>query len=129
MRKALITALVISASACTASAQDQKTDAPANIAVLKDQKSYEAKQAQDWQNTLVTELKLTDDQVKKITDLNKAFGDRRMAIEKNAELTDEAKAERKAALKKAQDAQFMKLLNGDQQAKYKELVEAKTKGS
>jgi hypothetical protein len=129
MRKTLLTALVISASVCTAFAQDQKTDASANVAVVKeaDQKSNQVKQAQDWQNLLVTELKLTDEQVKKITELNKAFGDRRVAIEKNTDLSDEAKAERKTALLKAKEAQFTQLLTAEQQTKYKELVEAKTK--
>jgi len=128
MRKVLFTALIISASVCTAFAQGQKTDASANAPVVKetDQKSYEAKQAQDWQNLLAKELKLTDEQVNKIAALNKAFGDRGLAIENNAELSNEVKAERKAALKKAQEAQFMQLLTADQQARYKELVAAKT---
>jgi hypothetical protein len=131
MKKAFVTALVIAASVCTAFAQDQKADAPGNVVVVKesDQKSYEAKQAQDWQNLLVTELKLTDEQMKKIAEMDKAFGDRRMAISKNTELTDEVKAERKEALLKARDKQFLQLLTADQQAKYKELVDAKTKGS
>ena len=94
-----------------------------------EQKSDVAKQAQNWQNLLVTELKLTDEQVKKIADMDKAFGDRRVAITKNTELTDEEKTERKAALLKARDRQFLQLLTPDQQARYKELVEAKTTGS
>ena len=131
MKKTFFTALVIAASVCTAFAQDQKTEAPGNVAVVKlsDQKSNEAKQAQDWQNLLVTELKLTDEQVKKIAEMDKAFGERRVAITNNTELTDEVKAERKEALLKARDKQFLLLLTADQQAKYKELVDAKTKGS
>jgi len=128
MKKTLLTALIISASACAAFAQGQKADAPANAVVKEtDQQSYQAKQAQDWQNLLVTELKLTDEQVKKIDAMNKAFGDRRVAIEKNTELTDEAKAERKTALLKAKETQFMQLLTPEQQTKYKELVEARNK--
>src|SRR4051812_3776986 len=131
MKKTFVTALVITASVCTAFAQDQKADAAANVTVVKesDQKSYEAKQAMDWQNLLVTELKLTDEQMKKIAEMDKAFGERRVAISKNTELTDEVKAERKEALLKARDKQFLQLLTADQQVKYKELVDAKTKGS
>ena len=105
MKKTFVTALVIAASVCTAFAQDQKADAPGNVAVVKqsDQKSNEAKQGQDWQNLLVTELKLTDEQLKKIAEMDKAFGERRVAITNNTELTDEAKAERKEALLKARD--------------------------
>jgi Spy/CpxP family protein refolding chaperone len=128
MKKTFLTALIICASVCTAFAQDQKATTASDATVTKetDQKTMDAKKAQEWQN-LVTELKLTDEQVTKIAEMNKAFGERRKAIENNADLTDEAKAERKAALKKAQEAQFTRLLTPEQQAKYKELMEAKNK--
>jgi Spy/CpxP family protein refolding chaperone len=128
MKRMLLTAVVIAASVCTAFAQEQKTNtSTVPIAKETEQKTWEPKQAQEWQNLLVTELKLTDEQQKKIADLNKAFGERRKAIENNADLTDEAKAERKAMLKKAQEAQFNKILTPEQQARYKELVEARSK--
>jgi Spy/CpxP family protein refolding chaperone len=127
MKKALLTALIISASVCTAFSQTTKTQVSTDVAVAKgtDKKSTEVKQAQEWQALLVTELKLTDEQQKKITELNKAFGEREKSIENNAELTNEAKAERKTMLKKAQETQFLKLLTPEQQARYKELVEKK----
>ncbi len=128
MKRTLLTALVMAASVCTVFAQDQKATAPvAAPAAQPGQKTAAIKQAQDWQDQLVTELKLTDDQQKKIADLNKAFGERRKAIENNAELTDEAKAERKAMLRKALETQFLQLLTTEQQARYKELLEAKNK--
>jgi Spy/CpxP family protein refolding chaperone len=127
MKKALLTALIISASVCTAFSQTSKTQVSPDVAVAKgaDKKSTEVKQAQEWQALLVTELKLTDEQQKKIAELNKAFGEREKSIENNAELTNEAKAERKTMLKKAQETQFLKLLTPEQQARYKELVEKK----
>jgi Spy/CpxP family protein refolding chaperone len=127
MKKTLFTALVVAASVCTTFAQDQKTTPPADAPVAKqaDAKSPEVKQAEEWQNLLVTELKLTDEQQKKIAELNKAFGERKQAIESNTTLTDEAKAERKAMMKKAQETQFLKILTPEQQARYKELVEAR----
>ena len=129
MKKTLLTALVIFSSVCAAFAQSPKEATTSNattVANETDQKSAEVKQTREWQDMLVTELKLTDEQKKKIADLNKAFGERREAIENNASLTDEAKTERKTALKKAQDAQFTRLLTPEQQVKYKELVETKT---
>jgi Spy/CpxP family protein refolding chaperone len=131
MKKTLLTALIISASVSTTFAQDQKQVVSTDITVVKDadQKSPEVKRAQDWQNTLATELKLTDEQSKKIAELDKAFGERRQAIHNNAILNDEAKKERKMALLKAKEAQFAKLLTPEQQARYKELVAAKTEAA
>lgn len=126
MKKTLLTALVIFASVCVASAQDQKATATSTVpaATEADQKTPEVK-AREWQKLVETELKLTEEQMTKIAELNKAFGERRKAIENNPDLTAEAKIERKAALKKAWDAQFVKLLTPEQQARYKELLEAK----
>jgi hypothetical protein len=128
MKRTLLTILVMGASFCTAFSQNTKTETTAEAPVKETtQKTATVKQTQDWQNTLVTELKLSDEQVKKIADLNKAFGEREKAIENNANLSDEAKQERKTALKKAQEAQFVKLLTEEQQAKYKELLESKAR--
>ena len=127
MKKTLLTAVIISASVSATFAQDQKqvlsSDAP--VAVAAEQKSPEMKRGQDWQSTLVTELKLTDEQSRKIAELDRAFGERRQAIHNNAELSDEMKQERKMALLKAKEAQFSKLLTADQLTRYKELVAAK----
>jgi Spy/CpxP family protein refolding chaperone len=127
MKRTLLTALIIFVSVCTCFSQTTKTQVSAETPVTKeaDQKSTEVKKAQEWQALLVTELKLTDEQVKKIADLNKAFAERGQAIDNNTTLSDEAKIERKAMMKKAQEAQFLKLLTPEQQARYKELVEGK----
>ena len=129
MKKTFLTALVIAASVCTAIAQDQKTTTSSEAPVVKesDQKAEMAKQAKEWQELIVTELKLTDEQKQKIAEMDKAFGERRKAIHNNEELTDEAKAERKAALLKAREAQFVKLLTPEQQARYTELLAARGK--
>jgi Spy/CpxP family protein refolding chaperone len=126
MKKILLTALVITASVCVASAQAPKATTTSDATVVKeaDQKVTDTKQAQEWQ-TLVTELKLTDEQQKKIADLNKAFSERRQSVENNTTVSEEAKNERKAAMKKAQEAQFLQILTPEQQARYKELVLAK----
>lgn len=128
MKKTLFTAIVMCASVFAVSAQDQKTTATANAPVVAkevDQKAMQAKKAQEWNELLRTELKLTDEQVTKIADLNKAFGERRQAIHNNTTLTEETKSEKKMALKKAWDAQFLNILTPEQQVRYKELLEAK----
>jgi Spy/CpxP family protein refolding chaperone len=129
MKKTLLTALVIAASVCTAIAQDHKTTTSSDAPVVKeaDQKAAQAKKAQEWQELLKTELKLTEEQQTKIAELNKAFSERRQAIHNNTTLNDEAKTEKKMALKKAWDTQFLQILTPEQQVRYKELVEAKGK--
>ena len=130
MKRTFLTALIIGALVCTAVAQDHKvvatsTDAP--VAKEADKKADATKAAKEWQDLLNTELKLTDEQKQKIADMDKAFGERRQAIHNNPELSDETKKERKVALLKAREAQFLKLLTPEQQARYNELVAAKHK--
>jgi Spy/CpxP family protein refolding chaperone len=126
MKKTFLTALVICASVYAAFAQDKKANTSTDAPVVKeaDQKSPEVK-AQEWQKLLETELKLTDEQKTKIAEMNKAFGERAQSIANSPDLTAEAKAERTAKLNQAKEAQFTKLLTAEQQAKYKELLEAK----
>ena len=127
MKRTLLTALVVCASLFAATAQDQKATASSPVAVEKetDQKAIQAKKAQEWNDMLKTELKLTEEHVTKIAELNNAFGERRKAIHNNAELTDEVKNEKKMALKKAWDTQFLNILTPEQQVKYKELLQSK----
>ena len=134
MKKIMLSAVIIAASVCAANAQDQKSTQQADQKTTQpqvvkevDQKSYQAKQAQDWENALKTELKLTDEQSTKIAILNKDFSDRKDAIQKDATLTDDAKKEKKEALKKEREVKFTEVLTPEQQAKYKLLVEAKMK--
>ncbi len=129
MKRTLLTALVFCASVCAVSAQDQKATTTSNPAIEKeaDQKAVQAKKAQEWNDLLKTELKLTEEQQTKIAELSRAFGERRQAIHNNTTLTDEAKTEKKMALKKAWDTQFLNILTPEQQARYKELVATKNK--
>ena len=92
-----------------------------------DQKSYEAKQASEWENRLKTELKLTDEQLTKIAIVNKDFTDKKEAILKDATLTDDARKEKKEALKKEKETKFFEILTPEQQMKYKQMTEEKMK--
>lgn len=129
MKKIFLTALVVFASVCVATAQDQKVTTSAEAPAVKttEQKAEAAKAAKEWQDLLVAELKLTDEQKQKIAEMDKAFGERRKAIHNNPDLTDEVKKEKKMALMKARDAQFAKLLTPEQQVRYNELLASKGK--
>lgn len=128
MKKIMLFAVIASASVCTAYAQDQKTNqTPPQTVKEVDQKSYEAKQADDWDNLLKTELKLTDEQSTKIAVVNNEFSQKKQAIENDASLSDDAKKEKKEALKKDKEAKFTEVLTPEQQTKYKQLVDAKMK--
>ena len=126
MKKIFLSAVIISASVCVAYGQEQKTQQGPQQ-VVKDEKAYQAKQAQDWDNLLKTELKLTDEQVTKIAAINKEFTEKKDAILKDANLTDEVKKEKKTALKKDKEAKISEVLTPEQQNRYKELVDAKMK--
>ena len=126
MKKILLFALIISASVCAVHAQEQKLQKD-QVVKETDQKSYEAKQAQEWDNLLKTELKLTDDQVNKLAAANKEFTEKKEAMLKDASLTDEARKEKKAALKKDKEAKITEILTPEQQVRYKQMVEAKMK--
>ena len=134
MKKILLSAVIVSASVCAVHAQDQK-NAPqpdqkaTQPQVVKevDQKSYAAKQAQDWDNLVKTELKLTEEQATKIAVINKDFSEKKDALLKDASLSEDAKKEKKEALKKDKEAKFIEVLTTEQQTKYTQLVEAKMK--
>jgi hypothetical protein len=130
MKKILLSVVILSASV-VAYSQDQKTTEPQpqpQTQVIKetDQKSYEAKQA-EWDNLLKAELKLTEEQVTKIAVIKKEFTDKKEALMKDANLTDEARKEKKMALKKEKEAKFLEVLTTEQQTKYKQLLEAEAK--
>ncbi len=127
MKKVLFTAFIVSASIGAAIAQDQKGVASASTTASKESapKSPEAQRAQEWQNLVATELKLTDDQKKKIAEMDQAFGERRKAIVSNTEIEGPAKREKIMALYKEKEEQFNQLLTAEQQTKYKALVEAR----
>ena len=128
MKKILLSAAIVSASVCAAYAQDQKTTQQAPPVVKQnDQKAQQAKQAQEWENLLKTELNLTEDQQAKLAAINKDFNSKKEVILNDPTLSDEAKKEKKMALKKDKEAKTMEVLNPEQQVKYKQLVEEKMK--
>jgi Spy/CpxP family protein refolding chaperone len=134
MKKIMLSAVIISASVCAAYAQDQKTTpqadqktTPPQVVKEVDQKSYQAKQQQDWENLLKAELKLTDEQSTKIAAINKDFSEKKEAILKDATLSDDAKKEKKEALKKDKQAKIAEVLTPEQQTKYQQLMETKMK--
>jgi len=128
MKKILLSAAIVSASVCAAYAQDQKTTQQAPPVVKQnDQKAHQAKQAQEWENLLKTELNLTEEQQAKLAAINKDFNSKKEVILNDPTLSDDAKKEKKMALKKDKEAKTMEVLNPEQQVKYKQLVEEKMK--
>jgi len=129
MKKILLSVVIISATVCAAYAQDQKTTQQGSQVIKEnDQKSQQAKQ-QEWDNMLKTELKLTDEQSTKLAAINKEFYAKKDAILNDASLTDDAKKEKKMALKKDKEAKTLEVLTPEQQVKYKQIVEEKMKGT
>ncbi len=128
MKRILLTAFIISASFCTAIAQD-KSVAGSNVSVENetDKKAAQAQRVKEWQNMLVTELKLTDEQQKKIAELDQSVGERAKAIASTVSLTEEEKKEKSMSLRKERNTQFIALLTTEQEAKYKEIIDAKKK--
>jgi hypothetical protein len=81
----------------------------------------------EWDRTVKAELKLTADQITKYDAVSKEFGDKIDALKADASLSEDARKERKMALKKEKEAKLAEFLTPEQQAKYKELVEKKMK--
>jgi|ADGO01.1.fsa_nt_gi hypothetical protein len=78
-----------------------------------------------WDKTVKAELKLTAEQEAKYDALSKEYGEKMDALKNDASLDENARKEKKAALKKEKEAKLNEFLTADQQAKYKELVEKK----
>lgn len=81
----------------------------------------------EWDRTVKAELKLTGDQVTKYDALSKEYGDKMDALKTDASLDENARKERKMALKKEKEARLAEFLTPEQQAKYKELMDKKMK--
>jgi uncharacterized protein YegL len=73
------------------------------------------------------ELKLTDEQTVKYDALNKEYHDKISVLMSDATLDKDAQKEKKMALKKEKETKLMEFLTAEQQAKYKEMREKKTK--
>src|SRR4026207_2248088 len=102
MKKIILATMIASASAFAVHAQEQKPAEPKiaeqkTTASKEDQKAQQAKQAQEMENMIKTELKLTDEQSVKFSALAKEFNEKKDAIAKDAGLSDDAKKEKKAA--------------------------------
>lgn len=106
-------------------AQNQPAQDPQKSQQQDPQKSAQDKA--EWDRTVKAELKLTPDQTQKYDALSKEYGDKIDALKSDASLDDNARKERKMALKKEKEAKLAEFLTPEQQAKYKELVDKKMK--
>lgn len=119
MKKLLLVAVIGIFVITTAAAQD--TQQPQPPADKKDMKMDMAA----WDKKVKDELKLTPDQVTKYDAVNKEFGTKIEALKADATLTDDARKERKIALKKERETRLNEFFTPEQQTKYKELTEKK----
>lgn len=102
----------------SAMAQEQKDAKPA-----KEVKKDHA----EWDKTVKEELKLTDEQTVKYDALSAEYKGKIDAVMQDASLAKEAQKEKKMALKKEKQAKLYEFLTPEQQAKYQELIDKKTK--
>lgn len=112
MKKFLLLALITAIVSTTVLAQDQKD--------VKQDKT-------EWEKKVKEELKLSDEQTAKYDALNKEYSDKISALMSDASLADDAKKEKKMALKKEKETKLNEFLTAEQQAKYKEIMERKKK--
>jgi Spy/CpxP family protein refolding chaperone len=119
MKKMLLSSAIVFAFLCAAHAQEKNSQ---QVTKENDQKSYQAKQAQEWDNYVKSELKLTDEQATKLAAINKDFAEKKEALLKDASLSDEARKEKKWALKKDKEEKMAAVLTPEQQTKYKQLM-------
>jgi Spy/CpxP family protein refolding chaperone len=119
MKKFFVMFAIMAIVSAGAMAQDNKADQQ------DPQKS--AQQKAEWDKTVKAELKLSPDQVQKYDAVCKEFGDKMDALHSDASLDDNAKKEKKMALKKEKEAKLAEFLTPEQQTKYKELVDKKMK--
>ncbi len=125
MKKVFVLFAMMAILSVGAFAQNQPAQDPQKAAQQDPQKAAQEKAEWDW--TVKAELKLTPDQVQKYDAVSKEFGDKIDALKADASLNDDAKKEKKMALKKEKEAKLAEFLTPEQQAKYKELVEKKMK--
>lgn len=94
----------------------------------REAKVDDKKQVQsEWQQKIKEELKLSEEQVTQWDALNKEYKTKMDAIMQNASMDKETQKLKKAELKKEKEFKFQQLLNADQQARYKEMLEQKKK--
>ena len=125
MKKVFVLFAMMAIVSVGAYAQNQPAQDPAKDAQQDPQKA--AQEKAEWDRTVKAELKLTPEQVQKYDAVGKEFGDKIEALKADASLTDDARKEKKMALKKEKEAKLAEFLTAEQQAKYKELVDKKMK--
>lgn len=119
--KRLFLSLIVGGMISTAAmAQDSKT-------ATNPQQQTPQQQKAEWDKKVKADLNLTTEQAVKYDALGKEYGEKFDAIMNDASLTDDAKKEKKMALKKEKETKLNEFLTPDQQAKYKELVQKKMK--
>lgn len=94
--------------------------------VAQETKDYKQDRT-EWEKKIKDELKLTPEQTQKYDALNSEYNPKFDAIMNDASLTKDVQKERKMALKKEKEAKMMEFLTPEQQTKYRELVDKKTK--
>jgi Spy/CpxP family protein refolding chaperone len=115
MKKLLLSLAVTGIFATAAIAQDQKTTT-----------SPDPKQQKiEWEKKIKAELNLTAEQTVKFDALSKEYNDKFDVLMTDASLSQDARKEKKMALKKEKEVKLFEFLTPDQQTKYKELVERK----
>ncbi len=122
--KKLLLLLVIAGMGTTVAIAQETKDAPAT----KEQKDPKQEKAA-WEKKLKDELKLTAEQTVKFDALSKEYSEKIETVLNDATLNDDAKKEKKMALKKEKEAKLFEFLTAEQQTKYKELMEKKKAGA
>lgn len=115
MKKLLLSLAIMGLVSTMAVAQEKATPQP-----TKEQKM-------EWENKVKADLKLTPDQVVKWDALSKEYGDKMDAVWNDASLNDQAKKDKKMALKKEKETKLNEFLSPEQQTKYKEIMSEKKK--
>jgi Spy/CpxP family protein refolding chaperone len=125
MKKFVVLFAMMAIVSAGAYAQSQPAQDPQKSTQQDPQKA--AQEKAEWDRTVKAELKLTPDQITKYDAVGKEFGEKIEALKADASLTDDARKEKKMALKKEKEAKLAEFLTPEQQAKYRELVEKKMK--
>ncbi len=124
MKKFVVLFAMMAIVSAGALAQDQSSQDPQK-AQQDPQKS--AQEKAEWDRTVKAELKLTPEQTQKYDALSKEYGDKIAALKSDASLNEDARKEKKMALKKEKETKLAEFLTPEQQTKYRELMDKKMK--
>jgi Spy/CpxP family protein refolding chaperone len=124
MKKMLVLFAFTAIVSAGAMAQDQTTQDQ-----TKSQQDPQkvARDKAEWDRMVVTELKLTPDQQTQYTAISKEYEGKFATLKTDASLNDDARRDKKMALKKEKMDKINAILTPDQQVKYKDLVDKKMK--